>query len=115
MKVGFIGVVECAGHTQIYVANRVWLGFGAKLRPAASADIEARDIVLYVGGANGNKGSLSSIAKAVGIGIGADINANIYAPKGTLSIGYGAKMNGAFIARDIAVGSRATVRLDSGF
>ena len=47
--------------------------------------------------------------------VGADIKANIYAPNGTLSIGYNAKMRGAFIARDIAVGSRASVWHESAF
>ena len=115
LKVGFIGSLECAGRSEIYVQDRVWFGFGAKLRPAASADIDATDIVLYVGGANGNKGALGAMLKAVGIGFGADIKANIYAPNGTLSIGYNAKMRGAFIARDIAVGSRASVWHESAF
>ena len=115
LDVGLIGSLECAGRSKIYVQNRVWFALEANLRPSASASIDATGIVLYVGGANGGKGFLWAIAEAVRIGIGADIKAIIYAPNGTLSIGYGAKMRGAFIARDIAVGSSASVWHKSAF
>jgi len=115
LKVGLIGAVECAGGSEIYVQDRVLFGLGAKLHPSASANIDATDIVLYVGGSNGNKGALWSIAQAVRIGLGTNIKANIYAPNGTLSIGDRAKMRGAFIARDIVVGSRASVWHESAF
>jgi UDP-3-O-[3-hydroxymyristoyl] glucosamine N-acyltransferase len=66
-----------------------------------------------VGGTNGKTGALYARPKAADIGSRAIIKANMYAPNGTLSIGSKAEVEGSFIAKDVEIGSKASVRHNS--
>jgi hypothetical protein len=105
--------LECEGRCRIFVQNRVQFLYGAYLGPTEGASIGAVDIIFYVGGANGKTGGLYAMPKAADIGSSAIIKANMYAPNGTLSIGSKAEVEGSFIAKDVEIGTKASVRHNS--
>jgi hypothetical protein len=110
---GLITRLECENRSTIFVQNRVRFLYGAYLGPAKRAPIGAADIIFYVGGTNGKNGSLYARPKAADIGSRAIIKANMYAPRGTLSIGSKADVEGSFVAKDVEIGTKATVRHNS--
>jgi hypothetical protein len=94
------------GHDEIYIG------------PAANSGISAADIVIYIGGIEGKKGKKKKPKpkiKKVVIGKKSKVMANIYAPNSTLDIGKECEVKGSFIAKDVIVGDRVKVSLDSAF
>jgi hypothetical protein len=110
---GLIARLECKSRSTIFVQKRVRFLYGAYLGPAKKAPIGAADIIFYVGGTNGKNGSLYARPKAADIGSRAIIKANMYAPRGTLSIGSKTDVEGSFIAKDVEIGTKARVRHNS--
>jgi hypothetical protein len=115
----------CLKPTRIMIAERIYPGTKAYLGPYLTLppdynqekypEITAKDIVLYVAGINGKKGTLKENPKAVSFGEGTQVSANIYAPYGTVLINEGCNINGGIIAKDVEVGSKTMVTLDSAF
>jgi hypothetical protein len=94
------------GHDEIYIG------------PAANSGISAADIVIYIGGIEEKKGKKKKPhpkVKKVVIGKKSKVMANIYAPNSTLEIGKECEVKGSFIAKDVIVGERVKVSLDSAF
>jgi hypothetical protein len=110
---GLMTRLECKNQSTIFVRNRVRFLYGTYLGPAKRTPIDAADIIFYVGGTNGKTGALYARPKAADIGSRAIIKANMYAPNGTLSIGSKAEVEGSFIAKDVEIGSKASVRHNS--
>ena len=113
LDIGSDSSLICETPCEIRIKNRLYPGTKAYIGPEARGF--ARDVVIYVAGENGKNGDLNENPKAADIGQGSIVNANIYAPNGTLSIQEGCTIKGAFVAKDVVVGQKTTVDLDSFF
>jgi len=100
---------------EVQIAGRLALGTDGILAPSSSATIGAADIVFYVAGINGTTGDLAATPQAAEIGVRCKVIANLYVPNGTLDLKQGASATGAFLARDLAAGPRASFTLASAF
>jgi len=112
------------GATEIRVATELDTDNKARmiLDPAASG-LKASDVVVYVGGADTNCGHDGRDAESgdggsaavVHIGENNIVQANIYAPRGTVRIKSKTVATGAFIGEHVRIGQNVTLRLDSAF
>jgi len=101
--------------TDVIINSRLGPGLNAYIGPETGSGITAADIRIYVNGINGSTGNLGATPKAAQIGYNNTLQANIYAPNGTLLIKQGTVAEGAFIAKDVQVGLSVQVTLNSGF
>ena len=99
--------------TDLRVAGRIEAELGMNVGPADGSSVSASDIIIYVGGMNGTTGGILEEPLAVSFGNFAEIDANIYAPNGSIAIKGNSTMEGSFVARDIQIGRNVTVTLDS--
>lgn len=100
--------VEILGPTTIHVVDRARVGGGSIVGPAPSSGLSARDLRLYVAGADGQR-------KAIEIGGGSSVSMNAFAKFGTVAIGADVVATGAFIGRAVDVDAKAVLNLDSAF
>ena len=77
--------------------------------------MSASEVIIYVGGIDGADGALGSLPRAVSIGKGGNLAANIYAPNGTIAFERDVTASGMLIARDVLLNQNATLALDSYF
>jgi len=103
------------GPTEILIQNRLTPGSKSYVGPSPDATLSAKDVVIYVGGINGKHGGLRSNPKAAVIGLANQVKANIYAPNGTLWIMGKSNVQGSFIAKDVIVGSKTKISMESAF
>jgi hypothetical protein len=103
------------GPTEIRIKQRIYPGLKAMIGPTPQSGLSAKDVFIFVGGINGNTGELRALPKAAVIGIENVIKANMYVPNGTLWIREGSVVEGSFIAKDVIVGVKAKVKLNSAF
>jgi hypothetical protein len=103
------------GAAQVNVAMQLDTDSSSYIGPATGSGIAARNIVFWVGGINGKKGAIGSHPKSVEIGGRNTVQANFYAPNGTIWLGEGTDLTGAVVARDVEIGVRVTLILDSAF
>jgi RHS repeat-associated protein len=116
LTIGSSGRVEALGTVQILIANRLNAGSGFFIGPASGTTLTAKDIRVEVSGVNGSDGALGSSPKAAALGSNGSIRALVLAPNGTLSFASGICAWGAFLARDIDVGSSsAAYAFEDGF
>ncbi len=101
--------------TEIRVAGKLMIDLGSTVGPAAGSGVTAADIVFYVAGINGTSGNLWALPRAARLGIGSKVRANVYAPNGTVWIRQRSEARGAFLGRDVLLGRKAEVTLDSAF
>ncbi|MCP5004063.1 MAG: hypothetical protein GY941_08995, partial [Planctomycetes bacterium] len=101
--------------TDLIINNRMGPGKSAVIGPEDGSGISAKDIRIYVNGINGSSGNLGATPKAAQIGETNTLQANIYAPNGTLLIKQGTVAEGAFIGRDVKIGQNVQVTLNSSF
>lgn len=101
--------------TRIRIVDKFSLDQNSTLGPAAGSGIDASDIVFFVDGINGNSGNLGASPKAAKIGQKSVVDANFYVPNGTLHIRQNSTVTGAFIARDVLVGQKAEIHLNTAF
>jgi hypothetical protein len=98
--------------TDVIINNRLGPGLNAVIGPDTGSGISAADIRIYVNGINGSTGNLGATPKAAQIGYNNSLQANIYAPNGTLLIKQGTIAEGSFIAKDVQVGLSVQVILN---
>ena len=103
------------GTAAIYVAKQMDTDNGDVIGPAAGSSISARNIMFWVGGINGRKGGVKSHPMSIQIGTDNTLAANLYAPNGTIWLASGTVATGAFVAKDVEIGTKVTVALDSSF
>ncbi len=99
----------------VRVAERLDLGSDAFVGPAAGSGVTAAQIILYIGGIDGATGALGSLPRAVNFGRGSTVQANVYAPNGTISLGRDSSVTGAFLARDVLIEQGSTITAASYF
>ena len=73
------------------------------------AKMDARDIVIYVNGINGRSGTLRGTPKAVKFGLATQVQANVYAPNGTVWLRQNGDCTGAFLGKWVVLGRGAAV------
>ena len=78
-------------------------------------DLDAKQILIFVNGINKKHKGHYSFHKGVDLGPKSTINANIFAPNGTIWLNHGTFAEGAFIGKSIRVGHDVQVVLNSGF
>lgn len=113
--VGDLGSLVFQAPSEVRIRQKFRTRRFATIGPASGSGIGAKDIVFYVAGINGNDGGLNSAPEAARVGSDSTVNANFYAPNGTLRLEVQTVAAGAFIGRDVMVDSRATVSLQSAF
>lgn len=105
----------CEGPTIIRIADRLYPGTKAFIKPTANSGVGADQIKIFINGENGKKGGLNDKPKAAHIGEGNTVEANIYANNGTLLIEEGCFLKGSFIGKDVIVGQKTVVEFNGGF
>ena len=103
------------GTVRVFVAMQMDTDANSSIGPAAGSDLTAHDVVFYVGGINLRRGTIGSHLKSVQIGVSSTVRANVYAPAGAIWLCEGTEGTGAFVAKDVEVGVRVTLTLDSAF
>ncbi|MCP5003613.1 MAG: PASTA domain-containing protein, partial [Planctomycetes bacterium] len=101
--------------TDLIINNRLGPGQSAVIGPEDGSGISAKDIRIYVNGINGGTGNLGATPKAAQIGYTNTLQANIYAPNGTVLIKQGTVAEGAYIGKDVKIGKNVQVTLNNGF
>ncbi len=99
--------------TQVRIAGRLHTEADAVIQPSATSSEDACGLVLYVAGINGDSGHLSAKPQAAQIGINNVVQANIYAPNGTLQVQASTRATGAFMGQDVEIGAGVRLTLDS--
>jgi len=116
LNLGTRSNLVCEETTEIRVKGRLYPGSKAYIGPTlGSTTVTAKDIVIYVGGVNGKNGHIRSNPKSAVIGVKNTVKANLYAPNGTLWIREGSEVEGCFIGKDVIIGVKTKVKLESGF
>ncbi|MDP3064364.1 MAG: PKD domain-containing protein, partial [Chloroflexota bacterium] len=115
IDLGAFAQVRANGPVHIYVAIQMDTDHDSFIGPADGSGINAKNIVFWIGGISGKKGTIGSHPKSVQIGVSNSVQANIYAPNGTIWLAEKTTATGAFVARDVEVGAKVTVSLDSAF
>jgi len=97
----------CSGQTKIYIAEQLASGSAKSsyVGPAVGLDLSAKDVIVYVNGST----------QAVDLGQGTRIRANILAMNGSLTTGEGCILEGSFIAKDVTIGQKSSVKYDGAF
>jgi predicted acyltransferase (DUF342 family) len=104
-----------AAPADVRVAERLDAGSDAFVGPAAGSGVTAAQIIFYVGGIDGTTGSLGSLPRAVNFGKANTVQANVYAPNGTVALGRDSAATGAFLARDVLIDQSSSVSAASYF
>ena len=95
-----------AASSEIRIDNRLKFGEKSKIGPQDGSGISSADIVFYVKGHGPN---------SVNFGEKSSINANFYAPNGTLTVSENANFIGSLIANDVIIGENAKITLGTTF
>ncbi len=98
-----------AGAVDVRIEGRLTVG-----QSSVFGGGDASVAIVYVGGGNGGSG-LTTAPLAAHIGQFSEVDANIYAPFGTLRLSRNSFANGSFIGRDVFVARDATVTAASAF
>ena len=104
-----------AAQSDIHVAGKLSTKSEAVIAPETNAEIGAKDIVFYIEGINGEAGELDAEPNSVIIGDDSIVRATLYVPNGTLHIKADSMAKGAFFAKDVIIGKRVEVRLESAW
>jgi hypothetical protein len=115
LKLGPKASLTCNTPTEIRIKERLYPDLMAYLGPSSDSPLSAKDVFVYVHGINGKNGELRSNPKAAVIGVRNTVKANIFAPNGTLWIREGSDVTGSFMGKDVIIGVKAEVKLESAF
>lgn len=99
--------------TEVCVEGRVEFDGGSTIAPSLTSTEDACGFVLYVAGTD--VGPTRKDPTAVSFGPQMIVNANVYAPNGTIRFKKAVEAIGAFIAANINVGPDTEIDLDSRF
>jgi|GEM_PF-519804 len=99
--------------TDLRIDGRFTADLGMLIGPADGSSVSASDFIIYVRGMNGENGGLLEEPLAVSFGNFAEIDANIYAPNGSIVIKGNSTLEGSFVAKDIQIGRNTAITLDS--
>ena len=103
------------GPSEVRIEEKYYSGQYAYIGPEDTMVVSAKEIVFYVAGINGNTGNLRATPKAAKLGLSSTVSANFYVPNGMLWLRKNSVAEGAFIGKDVSVGKRVKVTLNSAF
>ncbi len=115
LDVGQNAKIFFTAQTEVRIEDKLAIDQKSYVGSQTGSGIGASEIIFYVNGINGNSGNLGANPKAVKIGQNCTLQANIYAPNGTLWIRQKSNATGAYIAKDVIVGQKVTMALNSAF
>jgi Leucine-rich repeat (LRR) protein len=101
------------GQAEIVISSRLLSYFSAYIGPEKGSGINARDIVLFVLGEDGDSRFFRGFPKAAHLGMNSEIYANIFVPNGSLWMLRNSIAKGAFVAKDVLIGYDVEVTLDT--
>lgn len=101
--------------TELRIEGRLEVDKDSTIGPEDGSGITAAEIRIYVAGTNLVAGEPTSDDPAVGVGQSVTVDANIYAPNGTIFFAKNAIVSGALIAKDVWLSRDSTLSVDSGF
>lgn len=113
LSLGTKSQLRITAPTEVRIAERLEPGQKVTIGPAEGSGLDAADLHVFVGGINGKTGKLGGSPKAAVIGQKNVVTATIYAPNGTLWLKQNTRARGAFIAKDVHVGQKVEVWLES--
>jgi hypothetical protein len=98
------------GPVEIRIKTRFECDLSNYVGPQAGSEYTAKDVVFYVGGVNETVNEY-----AVEIDSNSIIKANFYCPNGTFYTEADCQLEGSFIGKQVEIGFRSTVTLNSAF
>lgn len=107
--------VYFAAPTEVRIVGKIGADSTTEVKPDPSSSITAKDIKIFVTGINGGSGNLGATPKAAQFGQNSIVQANIYAPNGTLILQQGATGVGAFLGKWVVMGENVELTKDSAF
>jgi Leucine-rich repeat (LRR) protein len=105
--------LEVQGQAEIVINGRLLSYFSVYIGPEKGSGINARDIIIYVLGEDGNSRFLGGFPKAANLGMNSEIHANICVPNGSLWMLRNSIAKGAFVAKDVLIGYDVEITLDT--
>jgi PKD repeat protein len=116
LQAGYESRIVVTAPTEVRIAGRLGTSMNVVVGPAPGSGLDASDLIVFVAGTDGCPGGRPCFfPKSATIGYQNRIAANIYAPNGTLWLMSRTEATGAFIGRNVQVGSSTQVWLKSGF
>ena len=107
--------IRYQGAGEVRVVGKMVMVESATIAPDAGSSAGAGDFIFYVGGINGTDGALGSLPSALTIGKTSAVQANLYAPNGTIDVEQGTAFTGALVGRDVLVKKDSSLTLASFF
>jgi hypothetical protein len=126
LSLGSGSKLVCLGACEIRIAEHLFPGTKAYLGPypvspppaGDTSGLRPRDVVVYVAGEDGkikNKKETNKNPEVAIVGEGNRIRANVYVPNGTLLTREGCQLEGTFTGRNVVIGKKSTLWLDSAW
>jgi hypothetical protein len=109
IELKYLASMIALGPVELRIKDRLELDNAATVKPSAASGAAAKDIVIYIEGVG------SPDEEALEVDRNSTVKANIYAPNGSMRVEEDCELEGGFIAKDVEIGIRTTVRLDSAF
>ncbi len=103
------------GESQVHVARYLRTGLDTGIQPAEDSAVSASDILFYIGGGDESTASLETGLEAVVLGKNSTVQANFYAPSGTIWMRKHVTARGSFWAQNIVVGKGSHLEVESWF
>jgi hypothetical protein len=107
--------IEATAGSDVRLAGRLTVGTSSFVGPQSGSGVDASQIVFYVGGINGTTGVLGATPSAAAVGRFTHLEANVYAPNGSVLVERDVVARGAFIGRDVRLGQSTTLQVASYF
>lgn len=107
--------LDFSAPADVRVAERLSAGIFSSIGPETGSGVDAAEIIFYVAGINGATGALGATPPAAQVGRGSTVQANVYAPNGSVLIGRDSTLTGALLGRDVRLDQATTLTLSSFF
>ena len=101
--------------SELRVRGRLSAGSGVEIGPEAGSGLDGADALFAIGGIDGADGVFGSQPRAVEVGSGATIRANLQAPDGSVRLGQQAVLEGAIVAGQVQIDRLARLTLASAW
>ncbi|MBI1387563.1 MAG: HYR domain-containing protein [bacterium] len=109
LQIGDLGKLRFLGPCAIRIQNRLSTGWYSDIAVESNQGLTARDVLIYVKAPNGGNGQLGDTPSSVSLGSGSTFQGRVFAPFGTISIGYNATVRGVYAAKWVDVDGRVDI------
>ncbi|HEV8240637.1 MAG TPA: hypothetical protein VGS57_14805 [Thermoanaerobaculia bacterium] len=107
--------IEATAGSDVRMAGRLTVATSSFVGPQSGSAVDAAQIVFYVGGINGATGVLGATPSAASVGRFTHLQANVYAPNGSVLVERDVVARGALVGRDVRLGQSTTLEVASYF